>query len=163
MAKNHTGKKPLPLLVLDSAAILNDFSFKFLPEREYATTNKVMDEFLDMRSRELVNAALRSGLLQITDPCDADVQRVYETAKKLKLAHRLSSADISIIALAKALARSHPAEVLTDDYAVQRVLDELHIPFRAVLQPGISRVAQHKTAQSKRKATGKISRRNQNK
>ena len=127
------------LYVLDASAVLNDFSFSFSPEHSYVVTSEVMDELRDLRSKQLAENALHTGLLRIVSPGE----KHSAEAKSLAEEHgfSLSKADLSVLALAMQFkGEGKEFEVVTDDYSLQNFLKMLKIPFSAVIQGEIKRV-----------------------
>lgn len=123
------------VFVLDSAAILNNFSFYFNPKNSYFMTPEVVAEMKDLRSKMLIDDALHRCLLKIKEPKEKTLAQVEGQARELGLT-KLSNADISIIALAKEMKR-RKITVVTDDYAVQNLLEILGITYQPVLMEGI--------------------------
>jgi len=122
-------------ILLDSSAVLNDFNFEFDPNNEYFTTSKIFDEFKDLRSRALVDNALKMETLKIIDPCPLSVQNtIGELPKKSKL----SNQDISIVALARDFKnKKKEFFVITDDFSIQAALKKLEIKFKGVFRGSI--------------------------
>ena len=124
------------IVLLDSPAILNDFAFEFRDGIDYFTTNKVFDEFIDVRSKGLVEHGLKAGRLKIADPSTPSLERVRGVMRLFGL--NASEADKSIVALAEDFGRDGlNFTVLTDDHSVQRALKALKLPFKGVLHPEI--------------------------
>lgn len=107
---------------------------------ELVTTPGVVEEVLDPSSRGRLSTALRLGRVRVVDPGREWVSRAREAAKAVGEVHRLSRADLEVVALAMALARGRRVVVLTDDYGIQNVLKSLGLEFRPVKTRGIRRV-----------------------
>ncbi len=120
--------------VMDSAVILNNFNFSFSPKEKYFTSNEVLDEMIDLRSRELVKAGLKQGFIEVKTPSRKALELVERAAKELMVERRLSKADKSILALALDL----KLPLLSDDYQVQKVCLKLKIEFDSVFRKNIS-------------------------
>jgi UPF0271 protein len=136
MPKKPEKKELKRRFILDSAAILNNFSFHFDRETQYLMTPEIVVEMRDLRSRMLVEQGFNDKLLEIVPASENSSQIVRERAKEFGLLKRLSQADISVIALAMDL-KGKGYLVLTDDYTVQNLLEEFCIPYCSVLMEGI--------------------------
>jgi len=124
--------------LLDSSAILNCFDFSFQPGNEYLMPPKAADECLDLRSRELVQSALQSGLLRLHSPSQASLESAKARARALGT--RLSAADLDVVAVALDLAgEGKPFTTLSDDFSLQNTLKSLKLPFEGVLRGKIRR------------------------
>ncbi len=122
------------LYLLDSSAVLNDFSFQFKEEHSYITTPLALDEFLDLRSRHLGENALRNGLLKIKEPGNESIELVEKkVAEKGFL--RLSKTDLSLLALGLDLkGEKKKFRLVSDDYSIQNFCKLLKVPFEAVIR-----------------------------
>jgi len=118
--------------VMDSAVILNNFNFSF-GEDVYFTTNQILDEIIDFRSKQLVEAGLKQGMIKIQEPKKESIFLIKKASNELNIPHKLSSADISILALALDL----KFPLLTDDYHIQKVCLKLDLKFDSVFRDKI--------------------------
>ncbi|MFH1586436.1 MAG: hypothetical protein ABID38_01105 [Candidatus Diapherotrites archaeon] len=126
--------KKKELILLDSSAVLNDFNFEFDSEKGYYTTSKVFGEFRDLRSRALVDNALKMETLKIVDACPLSVQNTMKEIGRT----RLSDADISIAALARDFKKKNEIFlVITDDFSLQAALKKIGIKFKGVFRGSI--------------------------
>ena len=122
------------LYLLDSSAVLNDFSFEFSQEQGYVTTSLVFNEFRDMRSRHLADNALKLGLLQIQEPSQQAVDTVTKAIEG-KGFSKLSKPDKSILGLAFDFKQKNQEFVLvSDDYSIQNFCKILSLPFESVIR-----------------------------
>jgi UPF0271 protein len=115
--------------VMDAAVILNNFNFSFSDD-VYFTSNEVLDEIIDLRSRNLVEAGITQGKIKIKEPKKESIALIKRAAKELNLMHKLSKADYSILALALELR----FPLLTDDYHVQKICLKLGLEFEPVIR-----------------------------
>ncbi|MFH1663670.1 MAG: hypothetical protein ABH986_02590 [archaeon] len=115
--------------VMDSAVILNNFNFSF-DETVYFTTNEVLDEIIDLRSKQLVESGLKQSKIKIKQPSTKSVSAVKKAAKEIHVFHKLSEADFSVLALALEL----KFPLLSDDYRVQKVCLKLGLEFDSVFR-----------------------------
>ena len=118
------------MLILDTSAIL---SGKFY-SGDIATTPKVIDEFHPGGHSWRILQFMREAGLKIMQPPSDAIKKIRQAAKKTGDIEYLSPADIEILALAFHLKN---AILLTDDYAIQNVADELRIKWKGVLEEGI--------------------------
>ncbi|WP_290901185.1 PIN domain-containing protein [Ferroglobus sp.] len=93
------------------------------------TTPEVVEEIKDEDSKLYLDV---SGI-KVEKVKEKFVKEVLEVAKKTGDIHKLSEADISV--LAKAL--EYKATIITDDYAVQNVAKALKLKFEPVIHSGI--------------------------
>src|SRR3989338_11009094 len=119
------------LFLIDSSAVLNDFSFEFRPGHAYITTPIIIGEFRDMRSRLLMENALSQRILSLQEP-EKETLEQAGTLVRSKGFDRLSEADLSLLALALDLKKQDRDFILlTDDYSIQNFAKMLKIPFEA--------------------------------
>ena len=122
------------LYVIDSSAVLNDFGFQFLEGNSYVTTALVINEFKDLRSRHLMENALKIGLLSISEPKPETLDAVNKLVAK-KGFTKLSKPDLSLIALGLDLRNANKKFILiSDDYSIQNFCKVLKIPFESVIR-----------------------------
>ncbi len=118
--------------VMDSAVILNNFNFAF-SEDIFFTSNEVLDEIIDFRSKNLVQIGLKEGKIKVVEPKKEFLEKARKAAKELSLIHKLSKTDFSVIALAIEL----KFPLLSDDYHIQKVCIKLGLKFDSVLREKI--------------------------
>lgn len=122
------------LYLLDSSAVLNDFSFQFKEEHSYITTPLALDEFLDLRSRHLAENALQNGLLKIKEPSNESIELIKKAVAE-KGFSRLSKTDISLLGLAIDLKEQKKKfKLVSDDYSIQNFCKLLKLPFESVIR-----------------------------
>lgn len=125
------------LLLLDSAAVLNNPNFSF-SDGSYAMPYRVADELKDLQSRNLLQNALHSKRIALFEPSHDSLKAAKELAESRGVIG-LSATDLDLIAVAIDLCSKQLLEsVQTDDYSVQNMLLLLKIPFKAVLHKGIT-------------------------
>ncbi|RUM47944.1 MAG: hypothetical protein DSY37_00945 [Hyperthermus sp.] len=132
------------ILVLDTTAFIAKLPLYSPPigVKQY-TTSLVIEEVKDRESLEALNTITELGRVSVTDPSPSYVERVREEAKRLKMLRKLSSTDISVVALAlelKERGQGGGGEVVlvTDDYAVQALASHLGLKFQPIRTRGIS-------------------------
>jgi UPF0271 protein len=131
-------------LLLDSSAVINDANFSFSLKFANLMTFECFDELKSMEARLLADNALKQGLLELKSPCPSSIQKMLVFLGKIG-DKRLSSADISLLALASELKeKSKEFSVVSDDYSVQNALKLLKIPFQSALQGRIKKARKWK-------------------
>lgn len=126
------------IYIIDSAAVLNDELFYFDSKKKYLTTYRVTLEFLDFRSKSLVDNAIKNSVLMVAEPSEQVVEKIAAICDSIGA--RLSDADISLLALAFELKeKNEKITVITDDFGVQNILLKLKIPFQSVIRGKIKK------------------------
>ncbi len=116
---------PLMRYVLDTSALLSGRDF--LIEHEWYTSPKVVDEIKHGRMHRKLNYLLEVSL-KVLMPKNESIQLIKKGAERTGDIGRLSSADIEILALAKEM----NATLLTDDYSIQNLAEELNIDYKGI-------------------------------
>ena len=126
--------------VLDTSAILSGKPIN-LGEEEIVTTPRVSEE-INPGGRDYQNFQylIEKGL-SIISPNKEMVDEVIRISEKTGDKNRLSNTDIEILALALELNREENNEIiiLTDDYSIQNVANELKLKFETINQSGITK------------------------
>ena len=133
-------KKKHKIYVLDTSAILSGKPINF-GEAEIVTTHKVSDE-LNPGGRDYQNFQfLKEKGLSILSPNKDTLEEVKRVSNRTGDQYKLSDTDIEIIALAEDLKKDENIEViiLTDDYSIQNLSNELNIKFESINQSGITK------------------------
>ena len=111
--------------VLDAGALLNS---NFFGVKDAVMPPSVVEE---VKSRgDVLQALLESGAVKIRTPSERSVMAVRRVARRMGEMKALSKADIDALALA--LERG--ATIVTDDFHVQNVAEEMGIPFQQVTE-----------------------------
>ena len=111
--------------VLDAAALLNSNFFAY--------ENAIIPPSVatEIRSRsEVLEALVSAGKVQIVEPSKDARKMVERTAERMGEANALSSADIDALALAL----QENAILVTDDFHVQNVAEELGIHYEGITE-----------------------------
>ena len=134
MSKKH--KK----YILDTSAVLSGKPINF-GEAEIVTTSRVSDELNPGGRDYQIFQFLKERGLSILTPNKDTLEEVYRVSNKTGDQNRLSETDIEIIALALDLKKDENVEViiLTDDYSIQNLSNELNIKFESINQSGITK------------------------
>jgi endoribonuclease Nob1 len=123
--------------LLDASGIIGGY---ISSEHLNITTNSVISEIKDLKSKILLESALKDGLIIIKEPDHDSLIQVQNAIEKSGDILRLSEIDKELVALALTLKKRFNPMVVTDDYSIQNILKILQIPFRSVLTEGISEV-----------------------
>lgn len=115
--------------VLDSSAFINA---NMIPEGELFSTPIVNDELKDFKSKMLFQTREVMNISPDNKFTSAIKSKALETGDLT----RLSEQDISVLALAKQL----DATLLTDDYSMQNIAEEMGIKYDSVSVPKITKV-----------------------
>lgn len=126
--------------VLDTSAILSGKPINF-GEAEIVTTPKVTDELNPGGRDYQIFQFLKEKGLSILTPNKDTLEKVQRVSNKTGDQYKLSDTDIEIIALALDLKKDENIEViiLTDDYSIQNLSNELNIEFKSINQSGITK------------------------
>jgi endoribonuclease Nob1 len=117
--------------VLDSTVFFLDFPVS----GDLYTTPLVIRELVDLPSKCRFEKYASSGL-QVLKPQPESIQQVQEAAKHTRDSRVISDTDCEIIALALDL----DAVIYTDDFAVQNVAMELHVPVHPIQQRAAKKI-----------------------
>ncbi len=114
-----------------------------LPGKHY-TTPEIIKEVKDRHSKRLLEFSLVSDRLEIIEAPPEIVSEIASKAGEVGELHRLSRADISILALAYWLKnRSYDVILVTDDYSVQNIALHLKLVFMAVKTIGVKKMRKY--------------------
>ena len=125
-------------LVLDTSAFIQGFQPSGA-QRCY-TVPEVKQEVRDEIAQIRIINAEATGALTVTSPDPRHVAAVEKRTLKMGESHTLSTTDKMVLALALQL---HEAEeqptVVSDDYSVQNMAEELGLKYRGLAEKGIKR------------------------
>jgi UPF0271 protein len=114
--------------VLDASAFIHDYE----PDGPAASIPAVRDELEDAAAYRY--DAMAGGGMEVQVPGDGALAAVREAARETGDLDVLSETDVRLLAAAHEL----DAAVVTDDYAVQNVADELGVPVEVIAREGIT-------------------------
>jgi UPF0271 protein len=126
------------VLILDTSAFVAGFDPLSTGEEQY-TVPLVEEEIVgDSMSSVRIKAATESGRLKIMTPSPDFVGKVKRSASLVGDKFRLSETDIQVLALALELRTvEKPVMILTDDYSIQNVANEIGVEFSSLATFGI--------------------------
>jgi UPF0271 protein len=113
--------------VLDASAFINA---SMLEKAECFTTPDVIAELKDIKSKSLAEVAIGQGMLSVRSPSPESIRKVIGKALDVGSEKILSTADLSVMALALEL----DAVVVTDDWTLQNLAAHFGIPYEGVFR-----------------------------
>ncbi|NWG11847.1 ribonuclease VapC [Candidatus Bathyarchaeota archaeon] len=136
--KNSTEKTSKRVIVLDTSAFLAGFDPFSISEEQYTVPTVREEIFGDSMPQVRFKTAIESGKLEVRSPKKAFLRQIKTSANEVGDAFFLSKTDIQVLALAQELkAQGHSPLIVTDDYSIQNVADQLHIKFASLATLGI--------------------------
>jgi len=121
--------------VLDATAFYA--GIPFVSEDSFLTTSLVYDEIQHIKAKQGALETLQeTNRLQIRDPSEESINNVIDVSKKTGDFQTISKQDISVIALAF----ENSIELITDDFAVTNVAEQLQIQTCPLMTDGIKTV-----------------------
>ena len=136
--ENVATDKRRRVLVLDTSAFLAGFDQFSIGEEQY-TAPMVREEVTGASMpRVRFNTAVESGKLQVRTPDKGFLEGVKASAKAVGDAFFLSETDLQVLALALELkTRGFLPRIVSDDYSIQNVANQLGIEFASLATFGI--------------------------
>ena len=125
----------LKKLVLDTSAFIQGYTAND-PETQLYTTHLVLDEIRDDMARIRVENWRQTGKLVVETPSEESLKHILSQAKRMGEAQALSETDISVLALTH---QQGDATLVSDDYSVQNLADELELSYTGMNTRGIKR------------------------
>ncbi len=129
----------LRILVLDTSAFIQGFGSSN-DETKLYTSPLVLDEIRDEMAKIRASNWTQTGKLIINMPDEPMLQHVLAKAKSMGEARALSETDLSVLALTYQLSREgNQVTLVSDDYSVQNLADELELKYTGMNTRGIKR------------------------
>ena len=129
----------LKALVLDTSAFIQGFNTSDSKTILY-TTQLVTDEIRDEMAKIRVSNWSQTGKLVIQMPTVESLKHVMMQSKKMGEAKALSETDQSVLALTYQLTQQgNDVTLVSDDYSVQNLADELGLKYTGMNTMGIKR------------------------
>ena len=125
-------------LVLDTSSFIQGFDSSD-SETKLFTTYFVLDEVRDEMAKIRLENWARTGKLKVQNPDEVFLQKVLTSSRGMGEVKALSDTDHSVIALALQLNAEYETTVISDDYSVQNLSDELGIKHRGLATRGIKK------------------------
>ena len=128
------------IFLYDASAFFSGKPIIFF-HHDVVTTSLIEKEFQpggrDYRNFQL----LKEQGLQILDPSHSSVNFITDLIKKFGEQKRLSPADISLLSLAYdfLINKDSTPVIITDDYSIQNIADQLGISYQSMNQSGITK------------------------
>lgn len=117
--------------ILDASALINGG----IPKDKNITVEEVYEEVMDERSK----LEMELNSIQVERADEDYLKEITEVAEETGDIHKLSIADKKLLALALEYHKKEKEmKVITDDYAIQNVLEQLGISYSGVRQKEIN-------------------------
>lgn len=126
------------ILVLDASALIAGFNPLSVVQEQYSVPEVRHELVSNSLPWVRFNTAVDGGRLKVRVPTSRSLRRVREASKRVGDVLFLSDADLRVLALALELkdAGCNP-QIVTDDYSIQNVADQLGIEFAPLMTFGI--------------------------
>jgi len=126
------------VLVLDASAFIAGFNPLSVAEEQYSVPEVRRELVSDSLPWVRFKTSVDSRRLKVEVPTSQSLKRVKEASKKVGDILFLSDADLQVLALALELKEEgYNAQIVTDDYSIQNVADQLKIEFAPLMTFGI--------------------------
>jgi UPF0271 protein len=135
---NKTQSSPKKVAVLDTSALIAGFDPFSLDGEEY-TVPMVKEEMAESSMPKVrLETAVANGKLKLKVPSEEFVDKVKASATLVGDKLFLSQTDLQLLALSLQLkAEGYSPMIVTDDYSIQNVADQLCIEFASLATFGI--------------------------
>lgn len=131
-------RKKSSIFILDTSAILSGKTINLDPDK-LVTTPSVSNELQPGGRDYRTFLFLQERGLAINIPSNESIKKIHQIATETGDINRLSKADIEVLALALDVNQEDEATIITDDYSIQNVANELKIKFNPISQDGITK------------------------
>ena len=125
-------------LILDTSSFIQGFNSSDSSTSLF-TTYLVRGEVRDEMARIRLDNWIQTGRITMKSPSEESLKNVLASSKKLGEHKALSDTDHSVIALALELSPEYDVTVISDDYSVQNLSDELGIKHKGLITRGIKK------------------------
>lgn len=125
-------------LILDTSSFIQGYSSSD-PDTLLFTTYLVREEVREDMARIRLDNWIQTGRITVKSPDEEHMKKVMTSSKKLGENKALSDTDHSVIALALELSSEYDVTVISDDYSVQNLSDELGLAHRGMITRGIKK------------------------
>lgn len=125
-------------VVLDTSAFIAGFDPAAVDDDLYSVPAVEEELAAKSLSRLRFDAAVERGRLKVREPSSHYLEVVKRSSKEIGDMLFLSEADLQILALAMELKEGgHAPTIVTDDYSIQNVAEELGVAFTPLVTYGI--------------------------
>ena len=126
------------IIVLDTSAFIAGFEPLSIQTPQFSVPEVKNELAADSLPRTRFDAAVENGRLKVTTPRPEFVEKTRIAAKIVGDLLSLSDADVQVLALALEMKDSgHRSQIITDDYSIQNVANQLDIAFVPLITLGI--------------------------
>lgn len=136
--KQPTNKAEKKIVVLDTSAFVAGFDPFSINEEQY-TVPMVREEIRENSIAWIrFKTAVDNGKIKVVTPDTAFLDKVKTSATAVGDTVFLSEADVQVLALALELkTEGHPTLMVTDDYSMQNVANQMNVQFTSLATFGI--------------------------
>ncbi|UCH31446.1 MAG: ribonuclease VapC [Candidatus Bathyarchaeota archaeon] len=126
------------IIVLDTSAFIAGFEPLSIQIPQFSVPEVKEELAVDSLPRTRFDAAVENGKLKIKTPQSEFVEKARRSAKIVGDLSFLSDADMQVLALALEIKDSgYRSQIVTDDYSIQNVANQLGIEFTPLITFGI--------------------------
>lgn len=126
------------VLILDASAFIAGFDPLSVAEEQYSVPGVRRELVSNSLPWVRFKTAEEGGRLKVEAPTSRSLRRARETSRTVGDARFLSDADLQVLALALELKdEGYDPHIVTDDYSIQNVADQLGIDFAPLMTLGI--------------------------
>ncbi len=125
-------------LILDTSSFIQGFNSSDQSTKLF-TTYFVKGEVREEMAQIRLDNWERTGRIIIKNPSEESLNHILTSSKKLGENKALSATDHSVVGLAYEMSKEYDVTVISDDYAVQNLSDELGIKHKGLITRGIKK------------------------
>ena len=109
-----------------------------MPEKQYTVPEVKKELIAGSIPWVRFNTAIENKKLTVKSPKDSFFQEIQEASRKIGDMRYLSEADLQVLALSLELkSKGLSPMIITDDYSIQNVANEVDVEFRSLITFGI--------------------------
>jgi len=126
------------VIILDTSAFIAGFDPFSIQNEQYSVPMVEKELFSDSLSWTRFKAAIENKKLHVKEPSADFVNKVKEASKTVGDISFLSEADLQVLALALEIKnRGENSLIVTDDYSIQNVANQIGVEFAPLMTFGI--------------------------
>lgn len=126
------------VMVLDTSAFLMGYDPLSIEEEQFTTQSVISELSREDAASLRFKIATETGKVKLRRPAEDFLRKIEETSRRIGDSPSLSEVDREVLALALELKESGFSPVLvSDDYAVQNVADQLSLEYASLSNFGI--------------------------